>query len=478
MRNILYLASGLLLLTACSVSKNMEETHKKLEVPSQVNNIQLDTVTTFVAPTIETFFADPGLIALYNVVKNSNLDYQIVQERIAIANQYLKRSKLALLPSLNARLGASGTKFGEYTMEGVGNKETNISPTISDNERVNTNITPDLYLGLQANWEIDVWGKLRNEKKAAQQKFFASHEGLKLLKVEVFTNLAVLYYDLIALDKQLKIYEDNLIIQEKASEIILAQRSTGKATELAVQSFLAQNNNLKASIEAIKSDIFEKERAILALAGVYNGEVLRSDNFINKQLTYLNAMHNVDTIIHCRPDVKKAYLEFGASLHQVKASRAAFYPKIEIGGFIAMNAFKGNVWFNPGSLAWQFLGNLTAPIFNQGELRMRYNIANSEQNIAFIEYRKSVLGAYNELSAMLNQLEANQKILTLKEQEVGYLDRGVEVANDLYITGYANYLEIITAQKTSLSAQLEYVDYQLRSSRALVKLYKALGGTM
>ncbi len=478
MRNIIIVAGGLLFLSSCGVNKQLEENRQSMAVPSQVNGIAIDTTATFVAPTINSFFADQGLIDLYNRMKASNLDYKIVEERIKIANQYLKRSKMAFIPSLNARISGSGTRYGKYTIDGVGNFDTNLSQNIDPDQRVNTNVTPDLFVGLETSWEIDVWGKLRNEKKAAQQQFFATQEGLKLLQIEVFTNIATLYYELVSLDKQLAIYQDNLTIQERASDIVMAQRSTGKATELAVQSFLAQNNNLKASIEAIKADIFERERAILALTGEFNGTVNRSNNFIVGQLEYLNSTHNVDTIIHARPDVNKAYLEYGASLSRVKATRAAFYPRLEIGGFIAMNAFSAKTWFNPGSLAFQFLGNLVAPIFNKGELKMQFNIASAEQNIAFIGYQKSVLNAYNELSAMLNQLEANQKVLEFKGLEVQYLERGVVVANDLYVTGYANYLEIITAQKTKLQAQLEYVDYQLRTSRALVSLFKAMGGKM
>lgn len=478
MKNTLILAGGLAILTSCGVNKKLEENRPSLPIPTQVNDITVDTSSAFVAPTINTFFADPGLIDLLQRMKSSNLDYKIVEERIAIANQYLKRSKMAFLPSIEARIAGQGTRYGKYTIDGVGNFDTNLSQNIEDDQRVNTNVTPDMYLGLQASWEIDIWGKLRNQKKAAQQQFFATQEGLNLLQVEIFTNIATLYYELIALDKQLQIYSDNLALQERASEIVMAQRSTGKATELAVQSFLAQNNNLKAAVEAIKADIFEKERAILALTGEFNGEVKRSANFIQGQMNYLNATHNVDTIIHARPDVNKAYLEYGAAMSRVKAARASFYPRLEIGGFIAMNAFSPKTWFNPSSLAFQFLGNLVAPIFNKGELRTQFNITTSEQTIAFIEYRKSVLHAYNELSAMLNQLEANQKVLEYKGAEVQFLERGVEVANDLYVTGYANYLEIITAQKSKLQAQLEFVDYQLRSSKALVRLYKAMGGRL
>jgi outer membrane protein TolC len=154
-------------------------------------------------------------------------------------------------------------------MEGVGNYDTNLSSNISEEQKINTSFTPNYWMGARSSWEIDAWGKLKNKKLSAQNKFLASTEGLKLLQTDLFTDIANLYYDLITLDKRLKIYQDNYNLQ-RAFEIIKAQREVGKVTELAVQQFKAQNNNWLAEIEHIKVEIVTIKQAISTLTG-YTG---------------------------------------------------------------------------------------------------------------------------------------------------------------------------------------------------------------
>jgi outer membrane protein TolC len=88
-----------------------------------------------------------------------------------------------------------------------------IFPRISVEQKINTSFTPNYWMGARSSWEIDAWGKLKNKKLSAQNKFLASTEGLKLLQTDLFTDIANLYYDLITLDKRLKIYQDNYNLQ-------------------------------------------------------------------------------------------------------------------------------------------------------------------------------------------------------------------------------------------------------------------------
>lgn len=470
-------ATMLFLLAACSLPKNIED-QKAKALPEQFDNESEAKAGEYTPITLTTYFNDPELLALFDRIVQSNPDFQVLQQRVLIANSHLKRSKLALLPSLDLRAEASGTRYGDHTMEGVGNFDTNLSPNIQDNQKIRRDVTPNFWLGAQVSWEIDVWGRLRNKKKAAQQRYLASYEGMRLLQNQLFTDVADLYYQLIALDRKLLIYEQNYEVQQRAFEIISAQRIAGKATELAVQQFGAQSQNIQAEIEQLKLDEDALEKALLTLIGEYGGTISRGSVFISNHLEILNQAIPVDSVIHSRPDVAESYYELLASNADAKSARAAFFPKLQIGAYGAMNSFSLSTFFNPGSLAWQLLGGLTAPVFNQGQLRQEFYVSNRNQEIAFFMYQKNVTTAFNELSVLLNQVEKYQQILEIKGEEVAFLDRAVSVANDLYLTGYANYLEIINSQKTKLQAELDYVDYQLKNAKSLVLLYKALGGEM
>lgn len=461
-------ASIAFLASSCSSLKLVENKSIK-ELPVRYEGQSTDTVA-FTPITLQNYFADSALMVLFDKVVQANPDYQIIQQRLLIANSHLKRAKLAFLPSVNAELTGSARKFSKNTIDGIG-----IDETMKDVPR---NTIPDVWLGARVSWEVDIWGKLRNQKKAAQQRYLASAAGMQLLRNQLFTNVADLYYQLVALDKKLVIYEENYAIQQVAYEIIYSQRETGKATELAVQQFGAQLKKIQADIEQMKMDIFVVEKAIASLVGEYGGVIPRQNKFIKSHLELLNQAIPVDSIIHKRPDVQSSFYELEASKADAKAARAAFFPTLQIGGYAAMNSFSLSTFFHPASLAWQILGGLTAPLFNQGQLKQRFYVTNREQEIAFFTYQKDVINAYNELSSLLLQVDKYQDILSYKQEEFSMLDRAVDVSNDLYLTGYANYLEIINSQKLKLQSELDLVDYQLKNAQALVQLYKALGGEL
>lgn len=472
------ICGGVLLLTACSAPKINDNLAAK-ELPENFDlkrKKASDSLQDFIPLKTETYFKDEKLEKLLKKAIAQNPDYLIMQERILIANSNLKVAKLGLLPSLDLVADASGTHYGKYTMDGVGNFDTNFSQNINEKQRINENVSPNLFLGGKVSWEADIWGKLSNRKKAARERFFASQQGMRLLQTRLLSDVADLYYKLIALDKQALIYQTNLKTQQKALDIISAQRSVGKATELAVQQFNAQNNNILAEAEQLNLSIDQTEKALLSLLGEYGGKIDRSSDFLSGHLAVLNQKISVDSIIHKRPDVAEAYHELRASNADAKAARAAFFPTLNLGGYAGFNSFSFSTFFDNGSFAWQLLGGLTAPVFNKGQIKQEFFVSNKRQQISLLQYQNTITTAYNELSALLHRTESFVDVLKYKSKEIEHLEIAVNVSNDLYLSGYANYLEIINAQKNKLQAELDFVDIQLKNAESQVLLYKALGG--
>ncbi|CAA9194813.1 Outer membrane protein OprM [Flavobacterium bizetiae] len=469
---------GIVLLTACSAPKINDNLAAK-QLPENFDlkrKKTSDNLQTFIPLKTETYFKDAKLEDLLKKAIAQNPDYLIMQERILIANSHLKVAKLALLPSLDLVADASGTHYGKYTMDGVGNFDTNFSQNINEKQRINEKVSPNLFLGGKVSWEADIWGKLSNRKKAARERFFASQQGMRLLQTRLLSDVADLYYKLIALDKQAEIYKNNLKTQQKALDIVAAQRSVGKATELAVQQFNAQNNNILAEAEQLNLSIDQTEKALLNLLGEYGGKIERSADFLSGHLEVLNQKISVDSIIHKRPDVSEAYHELRATNADAKAARAAFFPTLNLGGYAGFNSFSFSTFFDNGSFAWQLLGGLTAPVFNKGQIKQEFFVSNKRQEISLLQYQNTITTAYNELSALLHRTESFVGVLQYKSKEIEHLQIAVNVSNDLYLSGYANYLEIINAQKNKLQAELDFVDIQLKNAESQVLLYKALGG--
>ena len=169
---------------------------------------------------------------------------------------------------------------------------------------------------------------------------------------------------------------------------------------------------------------------------------------------------------------------FEASHADSKAARDAFYPKIHLNASLGLNSFNAGKLFSPSSLAGQLLGGFMVPIFNKGQLKHDFNVASKEQEIAFLTYQKSITTAFNELQSVLKQMRIFEKVLTLKSEEVQSLDKGIVISNDLYITGYANYLELINSQKSKLQAELDMLQFQHQNTQNNILLFKALGGKL
>lgn len=473
--SIIYIL-GLTTLSACKAPKVLMPTAEHNEVPQEFVNGNRDTTFVIQHLTIDYYFADNQLKNLINKALSDNLDYKIAMQRIHIADAYFRKAKGRLFPSIDALANASGTQYGKYTMEGVGNFDTNLSPNIDEDQKVKTNPVPNFFLGLGASWEIDLWGKLSNMREAARKRYFATIEGKKVLEASLVTRVAISYYDLIALDQEIAIINSNIELQENALEIVTVQYEVGRATNLAVMQAKAQLNNSKSMLKLKQQELQDAEMVMQELIGTYQGSVVRNEK-IDIAAVQLLSQNAVPTqVMRNRPDVVRAYYELEAAHADAKAARAAFFPTLTLNAYGAYNAFSGEMLFNPKSLAWQALGGLTAPIFKQAQIKNDFKIATNEQQIAFYDYQKTAMNAYREVDNLLRNISNTNEAFVYKKAELDAIKEGVSISNDLYLTGYATYLEIISAQKSKLEADLQLINLKRRQVQNYILLYKALGG--
>jgi multidrug efflux system outer membrane protein len=471
-----YIGGSLLLLASCKVPQ-LPLQQQQSEVPNAFDTLtSTSNVKNIQELTYDTYFADPYLKQLISVALTDNLDYAIAQKRLDIATAVWRKSNNAFLPSISGIANASATKYGKYTMEGVGNFDTNLSPNIEDKQKISTNPTPNYWLGLGADWEIDIWGKLRNMKKSAKARYFATAEGKKLIEATLVSEVIAMYYDIIALDQEIAILENNITLQEQALEVVKLHQEVGRATLLAVKQMASQVYNAKAILAQKQNDREIAIQAMNALLGRYDGDIERSKEIIIPAVQYLYNYAIPTQVMQTRPDVKQALLELEASHAYVKAARTAFFPTVNIGAQLAFNAFSGEMLFNPASIARNVMGGLVAPIFNKSQIRNDFKIATAQQEIAYLEFEKIAMQAYREVNTLLKNVQYVNEAYVNKSNEVKTIAEGVDISQDLYMNGYANYLELITARKSKLDAEMEIIDLKRNQIRNIIKLYKALGG--
>lgn len=461
------------IVTGCSVPKPMQSLQPKT-VPDQYPVSKQDT-TAIVNKSWRQFFSDPDLIALIDTTLRNNTDLQRSLQQIAMARAQVQSTKGALLPSAEITVAGAFDKYGKYTLNGVGNFDTNLSPNIDKDQKIPVNLTPDLFTGIRSSWEADIWGKLKSRKKAAYLRYLASEKGRQWMTTQLVSQVASLYYTLIALDQEKAIIEQNIILQEKALDIVKAQKSGGRATELAVQQFDAQLHNTKAALFLVLQRVSESENTLSLLAGGFSLPVKRNKSMSTSLLETVSNGHPLQ-LLSVRPDIQQAELELAATGAEIETARKAFMPSLTITAYTALNAFKASLLFSPSSLAYGVMGGLTMPLFNRQQLKSQYAIATASQADAFYHYRQTVLNAFKEVTTNLQGINHYKQAYQLKLKEKAILEAAVQTAHELYVVGYASYLEVITAQKGVLEAALGAVQQQQAEYLTKIDLYRSLGG--
>lgn len=423
----------------------------------------------------DTFFSDTVLVQLIETALQNNLDRRVALQRIEMSKAAITYTKGALLPQVNAVVSAGVEKFGDYTLNGVGNYDTNLSDNITQDRRI-PNPTPDYFIGVRSSWEVDMWGKLRSQKKAAVARFMASQKGLHLLETTLIAQVAQFYYELLALDSQLDIIRRNIQLQEKAVELIEVQMSAGKVTQLAVQQITAQLLNTRSLEAEVQQRIVAMENELNLLLGRFPQPIRRGPS-INEQVFPANVAAGVPSrMLRRRPDVQQAELELRAAKADVDAARAAFLPSIVINPYMGFHSFNASLLFNPGSLAYGVLGGLAAPLVNRSRIKADYKQSEAESLSAYHAYQKAILNGYQEVLTSLKSIENYGKVSALKQQEVEVLYDAVTTSNDLFLSGFATYLEVLTAQKSVLEAELGFTHVRKQQFFSLINLYTRLGG--
>ena len=419
---------------------------------------------------------DKHLVAIIDTALKNNFDLKMALQKIEIMRAGIKFTKGIRLPEAGASVSAGQRKFGEYTMDGVGNYDTKFSTNINDKQQI-PNPLPDYYVGFQASWEIDLWGKLKNKKKSAAAKFIASQYGKDLIITNLVAGISIAYFELLALDNEVKILESNIILQQDALDIVNIQKQTGRANELAVELMLAQLLNSKTILVEVKQQLIECESKLNFLCGGYPKAIVRDTSFHSEKIiSSIKTGVSSDILIN-RADIRQAEMELKATNADVKSARAAFYPSFNIHAFLGLQSFNALLLLEtPSSLAYNALGGLATPLLNRRRLKADLMSAKAEQMQAYVNYEKNVVNGFIEVYNSLNNIKNVKEMHDTKLEEVTILKQSISTASELFKAGRASYMEIILAQKNALQSQMELINYKKRQNISVINLYRSLGG--
>jgi NodT family efflux transporter outer membrane factor (OMF) lipoprotein len=439
--------------------------------PATYKNAGSDTVN-IASMHWQSFFTDPNLVRLIDTALHNNQELMMTLQEIEIARNEVRARKGAILPTVGVRAGAGIEKIGRYTSQGAGDASTEIEP----GTEVPDPLT-DYSIAAVANWEVDIWKKLHNAKKAAVSRYLSTIEGKNFVLTNLIAEVANSYYELLALDNQLAIVKQNIELQKNALEIVKIQKEAARTTELAVKKFQAEVLKSQSLEYDILQNITETENRINLLLGRYPQEIPRDKSNFLTLLPPAVQSGIPSQLLANRPDIKQAELELAAAKLDVKVARAEFYPSLDISAAIGLQAFNPSYLTRmPESILYSLAGDLAAPLINRNAIKAEFYSASARQVQAMYNYERTLLNAYLEVANQLSGISNLEKSYSLKSQQVDALTQSIDISNDLFKSARADYFEVLMTQRDALEAKLELIETKKQQFNAVVNVYRSLGG--
>ena len=455
-RKLLVILSATALLSSCGLYNKYER--PEVNTQGLVRDPLSDKDTLVAADTAnfgnmpwKEVFTDPQLQQLIQQGLDHNTDLLNAALNVKMMQAQLMTAKLAFIPAIS------------FSPSGTLSSWNNQTPS-------------KIYsLPVQASWSIDLFGNLLSVKRSAQMQLLAMKDYQTMVKTNIISGIANVYYTLLMLDKQQQIVDEMVGLTEETWNVMKLQKELGRARSTSVQSAEASHYMVKAQAADLKRQIKETENALCLLLG-QPGQKIERGNLESQSLpTTLSAGVPLQ-LLNNRADVHYAEMQLAACYHDVQTARSRFYPSITISGSGAFTNSGGMGIVNPGKWLLSAVGSLTQPIFMNGRLVAGLKVAKAQQEQAYNTWQNAILKAGNEVSNALVAYNTSAEKAELEAKQVALCTQTVAETRQLYTSSGASYLEVISAQSNLLNAQLSKVADEFYKMQAVVSLYSALGG--
>ena len=432
----------IVMMNSCALYKDYERPDIDF-VDSLYNRIPTaDNYESIASLTWKELFVDTLLQNLIELGIENNTDLEIARLKVEQAEATLKTSRLAFYPdvSFSAQAGVNQSGF-------------------------NYSLTPT------ASWEIDAFGRLHNTRKGSEAALEATKSYQQAVQTQLVATIADSYFTLLMLDEQLEISKRTLKTWEENIRTLSALKRAGKTNEAAVLQAKANKVNVEASILTLEKQIIEQENSLSALLGLVPQGFERNE--LSEQIfpdTLLMGLP-LSSLVN-RPDVRQAEYKLVEAFYATNVARSYFYPTITLSGSAGWSGVSGN----PGDWIYNAVGSLLQPIFNQGKNKARLKISESQRQEALLNFKQTLLDAGTEANNALVSWQTARKRLDSDKLQIMYLKGAVQNTQLLMKNGQADYLEVLTAQKNLLQAELTETNDKYLEIQSVIMLYHALGG--
>lgn len=450
-KHIIFLLALPLLTSSCGIYNQYKPTEEVAPDLFGENVAVTDTLSLGNVDWRE-MFTDPILQRHIDSALVRNTDLQTAYLRVQEAEASLMSARLAYIPSFS---------LSPQATMGTGGDLQNATMTYS--------------LPLTASWEIDIFGKLTNQKRAAKAAYYQSQEYAQAVRTQIIASVANTYYTLLMLDAQYAITQETEKTWRESVEATRALKEAGYMNEAALAQTEATYYSIYTSMLDLKEQINQAENA-MSLLLFETPQTIERGTLYGQNFTEEFSVGIPLQMLSNRPDVRSAEQALAQAFYMTNAARSAFYPSITLSGSIGWTNSIAGAIVNPMQAIASAVGSITEPLFNRRMNVAQLRIAKAQQEEARLAFQQTLLNAGSEVNDALMQYQTAHQKAEYYVKQIDALSIAAESTRLLMEHGSTNYLEVLTAQQSLLTAQLTQVANRFSEIQSLISLYQALGG--
>ncbi len=439
-------------------------------------------------------FQDPELTSLEQRVAASNLDVRVASFRLAESRAQRSIASADQFPTMNGNTSYTREKASNRGVFGALGGGTTSSNGAGQGTAANgaggsfgaggintpSGIPPfDLFqYGFDASWEVDLWGRVRRSIESANSNVIASAESRRDALVSVLAEVARDYIQLRGTQRTIEITQNNLNTAQQALKLAQDRAAGGLGTDLDVANAAEQVANATAQLPQLDQQESEGINRLSYLLGETPG-ALASELQTHKPIPPVPPAVPIglpSELARRRPDIREAEAQLHAATADIGVAVASFYPSITLSGSLGIQALQFKDLATWDARQYAFGPSLTLPIFQGGRLKAQLELRKQQQQEAAVNYQRTVLGAWHDVDNALTAYSDEQRRRDQLAVAVQADQRALSLAQDRYRDGVSDFLNVLDAERSLLSAQQQYAQSTTTVSTDLVALYKALGG--
>lgn len=408
-------------------------------------------------------FKDSHLQELIRTALVANYDLRDAVARVGAARAHLGITRADQLPNASASADVTTLR----------NSANGTFPIPQGVDQTRTFGTTTLNL---LSFEVDLWGRLRRATEAARADLLATEENRKAVITTLVSDVAGAYFNLLELDMELEIARRTLATREGSLQLIRSREQRGVATLLEVRQGEQLVYAAAQAIPNTEQRIGQTENQISLLLGGSPGPIARGRPLTAQEQPPSVPPGLPSSLLERRPDIRAAEQNLVAANAILGVVKAAYFPRISLTGSLGFQSNQLSNLFTGATRVWQFIPQVTQPIFTAGRLRSNVKLAEAQQQIALIQYERAIQTAFREVSDALIQYQKVREVRAKQELLLATLQDRSRLAYMRYRGGVDTLLNALDADRDLFDAELELAQTRRNELLTLVQLYRALGG--